>query len=203
MAISRKQDRQGALTPAELDRRYGQDTVFNRLTNNGQAKGIYRDPDGNLYVNADYIKTGKLAADLIDVVNLIARQLLAENEDGDYVQIRDGEILAKNKDDPEMEYFSLRRVNKENNIFSLTFNNIDADGSPVSGSLRWDMLSLGSSRDADPAFRVVAWRERMTEPGFVKLLLPADTIQSRDLYAYWKEESDGTFTLKGAKQWQE
>ena len=40
------------------------DEVFNLLTNNGEVKGIYQ--EGNqLYINADYIKTGTLLADRI------------------------------------------------------------------------------------------------------------------------------------------
>lgn len=42
-----------------------QETIFNLLTNNGQAQGIYRGDDGEIYINASYIKTGSLLADLI------------------------------------------------------------------------------------------------------------------------------------------
>ena len=47
-----------------------QDQIFNLLTNFGQAQGIYRDDTGNVYVNASYIKGGKVAADYIDTENL-------------------------------------------------------------------------------------------------------------------------------------
>ena len=46
------------------DTNLNQEKVFNKLTNNGSAQGIYL--SGNkLYVNADYIKTGTLSADYI------------------------------------------------------------------------------------------------------------------------------------------
>lgn len=87
-------DRQGARHPADLERKYafgksfaevtgiaedarthaeeaknafeglGQEEIFNRLTNNGQWEGIYKDGD-NIYINASYIKAGELLADLI------------------------------------------------------------------------------------------------------------------------------------------
>ena len=41
------------------------DAIFNALTNNGQNQGLYRGEDGELYINASYIKTGELIADLI------------------------------------------------------------------------------------------------------------------------------------------
>lgn len=42
----------------ELDQSLGQQGVFNRLTNNGEAKGLYLTEDNELYLNATYIKTG-------------------------------------------------------------------------------------------------------------------------------------------------
>lgn len=34
--------------------------VFNALTEDGKCQGLYRDEDGNIYINAEFIKTGKL-----------------------------------------------------------------------------------------------------------------------------------------------
>ncbi len=70
--MSAKQDRQGVRTPAALERKYGgaksvkdevskavksidQNDVFNRLTNNGKAQGMFMGEDGNIYINAEYI----------------------------------------------------------------------------------------------------------------------------------------------------
>lgn len=47
-----------------LDSSLNQQNVFNRLTNNGQTQGIYL-KNGKLYVNATYIDTGQMIADLI------------------------------------------------------------------------------------------------------------------------------------------
>ena len=48
-----------------IEQGMSQEEVFNILTNNGQSQGLYRGEDGELYINATYIKSGELIADLI------------------------------------------------------------------------------------------------------------------------------------------
>ena len=67
-----RQDRQGARTPADLERKYDfekrfvlnedldQNEVFNRMTNYGKAQCFFKDDKGNLYINASYLVTGIL-----------------------------------------------------------------------------------------------------------------------------------------------
>lgn len=82
-----KQDRQGVRTPAGLERKYNfdkrfddameaaaeasnevkklnesmdQTEIFNRLTNNGKAQGLFLDDEGNVFINATYLTTGIL-----------------------------------------------------------------------------------------------------------------------------------------------
>lgn len=43
--------------------------VFNALTDNGKQEGIYIQ-DGHLYINASYIKSGQISADLINLKNI-------------------------------------------------------------------------------------------------------------------------------------
>lgn len=43
--------------------------VFNALTDNGKQEGIYMQ-NGHLYINASYIKSGQISADLIDLKNI-------------------------------------------------------------------------------------------------------------------------------------
>lgn len=45
-----------------LDNKLNQEEIFNRLTNNGELQGLYRDEDGNIYINADYIQSGKFTS---------------------------------------------------------------------------------------------------------------------------------------------
>lgn len=51
-----------------------QTRVFNKLTNNGNAKGIYM-TNGELYINGTYIKTGTLDASLVNVTNINASNI--------------------------------------------------------------------------------------------------------------------------------
>ena len=89
-----KQDRQGARTASDLEYKYqfgktfaeimgiandardrataaeeaynglNQEEIFNRLTNDGKWKGLYEE-NGEVYINASYIKSGEFVADLI------------------------------------------------------------------------------------------------------------------------------------------
>lgn len=45
------------------------ETVFNALTDNGKQEGIYMQ-NGHLYMNASYIKSGQISADLINLKNI-------------------------------------------------------------------------------------------------------------------------------------
>ncbi len=49
-----------------LDESLTSQEVFNRLTNNGAVQGVYRGEDGNLYVNASFVKSGTLDSAVIN-----------------------------------------------------------------------------------------------------------------------------------------
>lgn len=56
---------------AQLNQSLDQDEIFKRLTNNGLAQGLYK-ADGDLFINASYVKVGTLPAEVIDVQELLA-----------------------------------------------------------------------------------------------------------------------------------
>ena len=62
----------------ELDNALSPEELFNRLTNYGEVQGIYREND-EIYINASYIKSGRIAAQFIDAENL---HVNAANIDG-------------------------------------------------------------------------------------------------------------------------
>jgi hypothetical protein len=78
-----------------------QEQIFNLLTNFGEAQGIYRDDNGDVYVNASYIKSGKLAAEYIDATNLkvaaanITGTLTASQIDVQNLKVAAGNITGK------------------------------------------------------------------------------------------------------------
>ncbi|MFU0564449.1 phage tail spike protein [Gardnerella pickettii] len=53
-----------------------QDAIFNKLTNNGETQGIYLS-GGHVYLNATYMQTGSLSADLIKTGTLDANLIRA------------------------------------------------------------------------------------------------------------------------------
>lgn len=55
-----------------------QDEIFRKLTNDGTLPGLFMQK-GQLYINASYLKSGTLDASLINVINLVAEQLLSKN----------------------------------------------------------------------------------------------------------------------------
>lgn len=125
-----KQDRQGARTAADIESRYNfrksfsevmgvakdarkiaeqasvldekltSEEIFIRLTNNGQLQGLYRGDDGELYVNATYIKSGEINADVVKIKNLtvgaaqITGTLSGDRIDGSKLTIKNGATIG-------------------------------------------------------------------------------------------------------------
>ena len=58
----------------KLDETLTSEEIFNRLTNNGEAQGIYRE-NGQIYINASYITAGIIDAAVVQVVNLVAEKV--------------------------------------------------------------------------------------------------------------------------------
>lgn len=147
-----KQDRQGARTVADLERKYNpkksfaavmgvakgaerkadeaaaldekltSEEIFNRLTNNGTWEGLYRDEEtGEVYINANYIKSGTVNADRIDGSSLnitggstigswkvCDEYLLGESNDGSRsVRLYPGGVFYGIADSQEIGYFFL------------------------------------------------------------------------------------------------
>lgn len=55
---------------ADLDESLDQEGTFNRLTGNGRSKGLYFD-NGDVYLNADYLRSGTVKADRIDTKGIM------------------------------------------------------------------------------------------------------------------------------------
>ena len=60
---------EGAWRELDAEKIVNFERVFNALTDNGKQEGIYMQ-DGHLYVNASYIKSGQISADLISLKNI-------------------------------------------------------------------------------------------------------------------------------------
>lgn len=69
----------------KLDSNLTPEEIFNRLTNNGAVQGIYRDENGNIFINAEYIVSG----------------ILKSRDENTYFNLDTGEIVALNQHDPD------------------------------------------------------------------------------------------------------
>lgn len=145
-----KQDRQGARTASDLEQRYqfgktfaevmgiasdardlaeyakksyeglNQEEIFKRLTNNGVWQGMYEE-NGQVYINASYIKSGEFLADLIKAGVL---------------QSVDGETFKLDLDNGQL-------VLKSGGYEVM---NVGADGAKISGwEIKNDYLGQGES----------------------------------------------------------
>lgn len=105
----------------KLDESLSQKEVFNRLTNDGTAKGVYLQ-DQDLFINASYIKTGELEASLIKSGKIASA-------DNSLVFDLDSGLLTAKKLSIETENFNLT----ENG--TLTAKNAEISGALNAGGL--------------------------------------------------------------------
>ena len=68
----------------EVDDSFTQQKVFNRLTDNGRAQGIYMDTNGDIYFNATYIQSGYIDADRIRANSIAVSKLTGNITNGDW-----------------------------------------------------------------------------------------------------------------------
>lgn len=86
-----------------LDKALTQEDIFNRLTNNGKAQGIYIE-NGDLYVNATYIKSGKLTLGgenneygTLEILDNFGKVIGTWGNDG--IDVKNGTITSKSSSD--------------------------------------------------------------------------------------------------------
>ena len=110
----------------KLDESLSQKEVFNRLTNDGTAKGVYLQ-DQDLFINASYIKTGELEA------SLIKSGKIASADNSLVFDLDSGLLTAKKLS-----------INSEN--FKLAENGtVTATNATISGTFKAGGLTFGES----------------------------------------------------------
>lgn len=87
----------------DLNKALTQEDIFNRLTNNGKSQGIYIE-DGDLYVNATYIKSGKLTLGgennehgTLEIIDNSGKVIGSWGNDG--IDVKNGTITSKSGSD--------------------------------------------------------------------------------------------------------
>lgn len=87
----------------DLNKALTQEDIFNRLTNNGKTQGIYIE-NGDLYVNATYIKSGKLTLGgennkhgTLEIIDNSGKVIGSWDNDG--IDVKNGTITSKSGSD--------------------------------------------------------------------------------------------------------
>ena len=165
-----------------LDAKLDHEEVFNRLTKNGALQGLYRGDDGELYVNASYLKSGIIDAAIVQVVNLIAERLKSVDEDQELC-IEAGRLVLNVYDEPLVQlgtnylmqcYMTMRYFSESggaDTYLTLNGNRLDFIGVNTDG-----VASIGLDSDGIP---------------FAQF----DILNGKNIE--WKDNGDGTFSLIG------
>ena len=126
----------------DLDAALTQEDIFNRLTNNGKAQGIYIE-NGDLYVNATYIKSGKLTLGgennehgTLEIIDNSGKVIGAWANDG--IDVKNGTITSKSGSDvASLRNGKLWVYNSGTSIGSIGKN--EMSGYPNSTGLVFDL----------------------------------------------------------------
>lgn len=119
--------------------------IFNKLTNNGETQGIYLN-NGKLYLNATYLNTGYINAELVEIRNLIADHLRSYGN-GDTWML-----------ESQASYLDLRQLVSAiwkqrvgiyitpsgSGYIRLSNGDVDANGNPLTGDSNRTFLSPGA-----------------------------------------------------------
>lgn len=155
--------------------------IFNKLTNDGQLQGLYM-KDGQLYVNASYLKSGTIDASIVNVINLIAEKLLSSSGNstmtisGANLLLQASSSLA-NLEASEYGYARLY-LSDERNFSELTAGN----------------FLCGNDPETDGYYARV---QMVVDPVMKKGVLRTDAIN--DKVISWKSNGDGTYSLVGTE----
>ncbi len=125
-----------------LNKALTQEDIFNRLTNNGKSQGIYIE-DGDLYVNATYIKSGKLTLGgennehgTLEIIDNSGKVIGSWGNDG--IDVKNGTITSKSGSDVvSLNNGKLWAYNSGTSIGSVGKN--EMSGYPDSTGLVFDL----------------------------------------------------------------
>ena len=157
-----------------------QQALFDKLTENGKLQGIYME-DGQLYINASYLKSGILDAQQIQVINLAAEKLRSETETS-RLEV-DGATLRL-QDKTRGETFGVQ--NYPDGVAYLYMQQYDENGGDLGRcQLGANRLHLGGTW-AQPVLglNILNGNPRLKLGDVEKTL-------------YWHKNTDGTYTLMG------
>lgn len=160
-----------------------QEEIFNRLTNNGQAQGLFRDENGELYINASYIASGILAsADgtvQLDLANNVVTVMTIDEDTGAQgkLELTTAGILGYTWDSSQSKYVCTLR---------MVAGGYDADTGNYT-------LSGITSHESDAGLTISAAKRGAT----LRLGVSGTNVEILTKQVSWKDNGDGTYSLIG------
>jgi hypothetical protein len=230
-----KQDRHGARTTADLERKYNfgksfaevmglandarrsaeaaekrfegldHEMIFRLLTNNGALQGLYRGDDGELYINASYIKTGTLLAALLKTgviksadgsveLDLTNNRIRVYSADKSYwFQISAGSIEHyRNQNGKTVRQLRIYPGDSDTPVTRIVNENGDI---VLSGSSHTNLGTLACSSRLDGGEVNIFATNSSGKSGTVDIT--GTTVKINGKIVAWKDNGDGTFTMTG------
>ncbi len=122
-----------------------QEDIFNRLTNNGQLQGLFM-KNGNLYMNATYLKAGTLDAQLVEIVNLIADHVVSTSG-GFKLDVWAAISSLTNQNKLRLRHYC---TDNDLGLYQCFSGNVDSKGTLLDSTARYSFLtpeSIGVGQD--------------------------------------------------------
>ncbi len=207
-----RQDKQGVRRPAELEQKYNFDkrfndamsaaedakkvaedldknldqaAIFNRLTNYGKAQGLYRDEEGNLYINASFLATGILKSKDGETFYLDLDKGILKGQFSEFsISGKTVESIAQK----EAKKYANSAVNGQSQ--EDVFNKLTANGTAQGLFYQNGQLYINAS------YLVAGILKTLDSTTFC-LDLTNSVLQILGKTVSWKENEDGTYTLVG------
>ena len=107
----------------EVDESFTQQKVFNRLTDNGRAQGIFMDENGDIYFNATYINSGYINADRIQANSIAVSKLTGNITNGGWKIDLDNGTMTLGKLAVGSITGSLSTTSTDGNSWGIDFTN--------------------------------------------------------------------------------
>jgi hypothetical protein len=188
--------------------------VFNILTNNGALQGIYRGDDGQIYINASYLRSGVItSADGTIQINLGAGATGPVFNTGistNGITVRGDEVNAPEllsagvRTDKAIKYASLNLYDIEGNLLATITEDVSGTGGGlVLKNSSGAMAAIAQATDTSAGFRLLL--DSITKAYFAMnsegvSVLACDEVNCQKIEGRsisWKDNGDGTYTLIG------
>lgn len=158
--------------------------VFNLLTDNGALQGIYRGDDGEIYINASYLKSGIIDASLI-------KSGILQSADGSIqLDLSTGALVGKTPGGNTV--FLLQKNSSGTGSFLRLFSSDQTK--KIELDISDTMASIGFSYNGST--KIHMWYIPSADESQLQIeRISTDVINGKTIS--WKSNGDGTYTLIG------